>query len=385
MKKIRFYSFFCIFILLFANIVFAEQQNEEIPDYLYKEETENGIYYLPNERKYEEYMDNYIASQITSTEIPYSNGTITISTKGAFSVYDSACVRPPYIKIKESAPGILKQGTTIYLHIDDGTLLKEMNCDTTLGDVVAYASGNRNTIEINIEKQSTEPSEITITNIAILTNRAHDDKFTKRESTLSISVLNTLPENMFSEYSENNMILNERFWMQDNCIGVYCYGYRFEGRLAFPANENYYLLNDTKFDMKGNSYIKNDTLMVPLYSLVEALYIGDSYCYSYNYRYHDTYDIARNLLWNAENQCATMIYERNAIFQNQSNIVQIFDAYHKDYSPKAIEYTIQMPVNAEMKNGILYVPVKYAIMAVRYNNTPPFYWNEKTKTFYYHY
>ena len=32
-----------------------------------------------------------------------------------------------------------------------------------------------------------------------------------------------------------------------------------------------------------------------------------------------------------------MIYERNAIFQNQSNIAQIFDAYHKDYSPKAIK------------------------------------------------
>lgn len=30
-----------------------------------------------------------------------------------------------------------------------------------------------------------------------------------------------------------------------------------------------------------------------------------------------------------------------------------------------------MPVNAEMKDGILYVPVKYAIMAVRYNYTPP--------------
>ena len=48
MKKIRFYSFFCIFILLFANIVFAEQQNKEIPDY---------TYYLPNE-KYDEYVEN---------------------------------------------------------------------------------------------------------------------------------------------------------------------------------------------------------------------------------------------------------------------------------------------------------------------------------------
>ena len=66
-----------------------------------------------------------------------------------------------------------------------------------------------------------------------------------------------------------------------------------------------------------------------------------------------------------------MIYERNVIFQNQSNIAQIFDAYHKDYSPKAIKDSIQMPVNAEMKDGILYVPVKYAIMAVRYNYTPP--------------
>ena len=55
MKKIRFYSFFCIFILLFANIVFAEQQNEEIPDYIYVEETERGTYYLPNE-KYDEYV-----------------------------------------------------------------------------------------------------------------------------------------------------------------------------------------------------------------------------------------------------------------------------------------------------------------------------------------
>ena len=70
-------------------------------------------------------------------------------------------------------------------------------------------------------------------------------------------------------------------------------------------------------------------------------------------------------------QCATMIYERNVIFQNQSNIAQIFDAYHKDYSPKAIKDSIQMPVNAEMKDGILYVPVKYAIMVVRYNYTPP--------------
>ncbi len=383
MKKIRFYSFFCIFIFLFTNIVFAEQQNEEIPDYLYKEETEKGIYYLPNERKYEEYMDNYIASQITSTEIPYSTGNIIISTKGPFSVYDSACVHPPYIKIKESAPGILKQGTTIYLHIDDGTLLKEMNCDTTLGDVVAYASGNRNIIEINIEKQSTEPSEITITNIAILTNRAHDNKFTKRESILSISVLNTLPENMFSEYSENNIILNERFWMQDNRIGVYCYDYRFEGRLAFPANQNYYILNDTKFNMKGNSYIKNNILMVPLYSLVEALYMGSNYCFSY--RYHYPYDISNCLKWNAENQYATVFYKRNAIFQNQSNIVQIFDEYNKDYSPKAITDTIQMPVNVEIKEGVLYVPVKYAIIAICYNNTAPYYWNEKTKTFYYHY
>ncbi len=57
MKKIRFYSFFCIFILLFANIVFAEQQNKEIPDYIYVEETERGTYYLPNE-KYDEYVEN---------------------------------------------------------------------------------------------------------------------------------------------------------------------------------------------------------------------------------------------------------------------------------------------------------------------------------------
>ncbi len=65
--------------------------------------------------------------------------------------------------------------------------------------------------------------------------------------------------------------------------------------------------------------------------------------------------------------------------------MQIFDEYNKDYSPKAITDTIQMPVNVEIKEGVLYVPVKYAIIAICFNNTAPYYWNEKTKTFYYHY
>lgn len=40
-----------------------------------------------------------------------------------------------------------------------------------------------------------------------------------------------------------------------------------------------------------------------------------------------------------------------------------------------------MPTNAEIKDGILYVPVRSAIETLTYNGTY-FYWDEKTKTFY---
>lgn len=385
----RFYCLFCIIIILFGHTAFAEQN---LPDYVVNKEEAREYSYYKNygidDKKHQEYIDDYKVSQITATEISLSTGNITICTEGSFLTHNSAYARPSYIKIKEDAAGVLEKGS-IYLTIDEGTLLKEMKCTTTSGDIIASAVGNSKTIKIEIEQQSTMPSEITITNLTILTNRMNENEWKERECILSVSVSNELDKNLFSEYSTENIILNTRFWAQHNTLRQGCGGdYYIGGRLSFTADKNYYMLNDTKFDMEGSSYIKDNTLMVPVYSLGEALFLDSIYSVRYNYSIpygQNDFEHSHFLNWYDNNQSASILYRCNVLFQNQSNIAQTFYDYdEKDFTPKSIDDTIEMPTNAEIKYGVLYVPVRSAIDALTYNNTN-FYWDEKTKTFYYNY
>ncbi len=384
----KFCCLLCIFLLLFTNSTFAEQN---LPYYVVNKEEAREYSYYKNygidDKKHQKYIDDYKASQITATEISLSTGNITICTEGSFLTHDSAYARPNYIKIKEDAAGVLQKGS-IYLTIDEGTLLKEMKCTTTSGNIIASAVGNGKTLKIDIEQQSTMPSEITITNLMILTNRMNENEWKERECILSVSVSNELDKNLFSEYSTENIILNARFWAQHNILRELCYDYYFRGRLSFTAGKNYYILNDTKFDMEGSSYIKDNTLMVPVYSLGEALFLDNIYSFQYNYSIPygwNDYEHSHFFNWYDNNQSASILYRYNVLFQNQSNIAQTFYDYDKkDFTPKNINGTIQMPTNAEIKYGVLYVPVRSAIDALTYNDTN-FYWDEKTKTFYYNY
>ena len=123
----RFYCLFCSIIILFGHTAFAEQN---LPDYVVNKEEAREYSYYKNygidDKKHQEYIDDYKVSQITATEISLSTGNITICTEGSFLTHNSAYARPSYIKIKEDAAGVLEKGS-IYLTIDEGTLLKEMN------------------------------------------------------------------------------------------------------------------------------------------------------------------------------------------------------------------------------------------------------------------
>lgn len=385
----KFCCLLCIFLLFFTNSTFAEQN---LPYYVVNKEEAREYSYYKNygidDKKHQKYIEDYKASQITATEISLSTGNITIYTEGSFLRHDAAYARPNYIKIKEDVAGALKQGS-IYITIDEGTLLKEMKCTTTSGNIVASAVGKNKTIKIDIEQQSTIPSEITITNLTILTNRTNENEWKERESILSVSVSNNLYKNLFSEYSTENIILNTRFWAQHNFLRTICYEHYFGGRLAFIADKNYYILNDNKIDMKGTSYIKDNILMVPVYSLGEALFLENIYHFEHNYSIpygQNGFEHSHFLNWYENNQSASILYRHYVLFQNQSNIAQFFYDYNREnYIPKSIDDTMEMPTNAEIKDGILYVPVKYALIALTSENSNSFDWDEKTKTFYYNY
>lgn len=260
-------------------------------------------------------------------------------TEGSFLRHDDAYARPSYIKIKENTAGALQEGS-IYITIDEGTLLKDMKCTTTSGDIIASAIGNGKTIKIDIEQQSTMPSEITITNLMILTNRMNENEWKERECILSVSVSNNLYKNLFSEYSTENIILNTRFWAQHNFPRQICYEHYFGGRLAFTADKNYYILNDNKIDMNGTSYIKDNILMVPVYSLGEALFLDNIYNFQYNYSIPygwNDYEYSHFFNWYNNNHSASILYRHYVLFQNQSNIAQTFYDYdEKDFTPKAL-------------------------------------------------
>jgi len=364
----KFCCLLCIFLLLFTNSTFAEQST---PYVIRKGVT--GKPFAMRSDGYEEYIENYKASQITQTPITLSSGeNITISTKGVFRRYDAVVLQPEYIKIKEEKAGTFKKGDCIYFEIDKGIFLNDVFTETTQGDCKATASGNGSYIKLEITQTSTIPSEITLNRIMILSEGENNSGIEMKDFSLSGKYVQ-------ANASTENILLNARFATME-WANIICIEYsepRFEGRLSFSDNSEYCILNDNIIPISGNIYSKQEYIMVPLRSLYHAIKMNTYYCYNYNYNLY-TPDEYTNILWDAEQYAVKILYDNNTakIFQCNSNIAAIeYDTHTK---------TTELPVSPEIKNNVFYVPLCVQTLNILFGRDirQHLFWDNENKTMY---
>ncbi len=352
-----------ILVILLTVSVFAE---EHIPYFIYNL---NGHDIAMQTDDYSEYLEEYQARQTTQTlcNLPYGN-TIVIDTKGVFRSHDAISLCPEYIKIKESEAGSLKKGDSIYFYIDKGTFLKNVVL-LTQGNIKASAIGEGNRIKLEIQEESTEASEITLSHIIIMAGGENKSSTEKKEFCLSAKYV--------SDNFTKEMVLNPRFatmeWNNVMCI-EHSFPY-FEGQLSFQNGSSNFILNDNTFSSLQPTYKKQNYLMVPIRSLVHGIMLNNIYATQYQYneakaREYTTFE------WNAENQSSIMKYGFGiTTFQSGSNIVTI--EYSKDDIRKII-----LPVAIEMKNNTLYIPLSTSALRIFFPYDVSTYWDITTETIY---
>ncbi len=398
MKKLYYLSFLCC--LLFSVTVFAQQQkiytqqqaeeilfsphstNEMLPPYIIQEREDFDTPIAIEMEGYEEYLKEYKSSQTTENTVVLPSGeNITITTKGAFHSSYALSLCPEYIKIKEHKAGSLKKGDCIYFEINKGKFLKDISADTTYGNIKATALGEGSYIKLEITETSTIPSEITLSRIMILSEQKNTNGAEKNEFTLSLSSKYIDGNNIFE--SVRSVILNTRFASMEWDNRTICYNegyrFRFEGRLLFANDLNYCILNDNVMPLYYNTYMKQNYLMVPLRSLYHTFMVADDYCNTHVY--HPSLYHYYMLNWDEKQKTATIgdTDDYNACFQNNSNIVTVMRAYRE---PPNNTNTIELPVSAEIKNNVLYVPVCIETVEIILNQNMQEYmhWNDNAKT-----
>lgn len=370
MKKIYLLLFLCI--ILFPFTASAEQHSPTIEK---QKEQENSTPFIFQMENYEEYLQQYKASQTTETTIALpSEKDITISTKGVFRIYNAAVLSPEYIKIKEQKAGSLKKGDCIYFELNKGRFLKDISAITTQGDMKATAVGNGSYIKLEITQTSTIPSEITLNRIMILPEGKNKSLTEKSEFVLSLTSKYVNGDNLF--HNTKNIILNNRFAAMECYDGEYCYeGFRFEGRLLFANGISYCTLNDNIISLYHDTYLKQNYLMVPLRSLYHVFIVDNHYCETYVL--NPSISVFR-LNWDTEQKIATIgdADYYSVSFQDKSNTMTVIRAYRKQNS------IIELPVAAEIKNDTIYVPLcaETAGVILRWDISKYMHWDDTAKT-----
>lgn len=370
MKKIYLLLFLCI--ILFPFTASAEQHSPTIEK---QKEQENSTPFIFQMENYEEYLQQYKASQTTETTIALpSEKDITISTKGVFRIYNAAVLSPEYIKIKEQKAGSLKKGDCIYFELNKGRFLKDISAITTQGDMKATAVGNGSYIKLEITQTSTIPSEITLNRIMILPEGKNKSLTEKSEFVLSLTSKYVNGDNLF--HNTKNIILNNRFAAMECYDGEYCYeGFRFEGRLLFANGISYCTLNDNIISLYHDTYLKQNYLMVPLRSLYHVFIVDNHYCETYVL--NPSISVFR-LNWDTEQKIATIgdADYYSVSFQDKSNTMTVIRAYRKQNS------IIELPVAAEIKNDTIYVPLcaETAGAILRWDISKYMHWDDTAKT-----
>lgn len=370
MKKIYLLLFLCI--ILFPFTASAEQHSSTIEE---QKEQENSTPFIFQMENYEEYLQQYKASQTTETTVTLPSGEdITISTKGVFRIYNAAVLSPEYIKIKEQKAGSLKKGDCIYFELNKGKFLKDISSITTQGDMKATAVGNGSYIKLEITQTSTIPSEITLNRIMILSEGKNESLTEKSEFVLSLTSKYVNGDNLF--HNTKNVILNNRFAAMECYDGEYCYeGFRFEGRLLFANGISYCVLNDNIISLYHDTYLKQNYLMVPLRSLYHVFIVDDHYCETHVFNPSIS---VFHLNWDTEQKIATIgdTDYYSVSFQDKSNSMTVIRAYRKQNS------IIELPVSAEIKNNVLYVPLctETVEAILRWDISKYMYWDDTAKT-----
>ena len=372
MKKIYLLLFLCI--ILFPFTASAEQHSSTIEE---QKEQENSTPFIFQMENYEEYLQQYKVSQTTETTVTLPSGEdITISTKGVFRIYNAAVLSPEYIKIKEQKAGSLKKGDCIYFELNKGKFLKDISAITTQGDMKATAIGNGSYIKLEITQTSTIPSEITLNRIMILSEGKNESLTEKSEFVLSLTSKYVNGDNLF--HNTKNVILNNRFAAMECYDGEYCYeGFRFEGRLLFANGISYCVLNDNIISLYHDTYLKQNYLMVPLRSLYHVFIVDDHYCETHIL--NPSINVFR-LNWDTEQKIATIgdTDYYSVSFQDKSNSMTVIRAYREQNKNSIIE----LPVAAEIKNNVLYVPLctETVEAILRWDISKYMYWDDTTKT-----
>ncbi|NDO46049.1 hypothetical protein [Clostridium sp. MD294] len=370
MKKIYLLLFLCI--ILFPFTASAEQHSPTIEK---QKEQENSTSFIFQMENYEEYLQQYKASQTTETTIALpSEKDITISTKGVFRIYNAAVLSPEYIKIKEQKAGSLKKGDCIYFELNKGRFLKDISAIITQGDMKATAVGNGSYIKLEITQTSTVPSEIILNRIMILPEGKNENSEAKSEFVLSLTSKYINGDNLF--HNTKNVILNNRFATMEWYDGEYCYeGFRFEGRLLFANGISYCILNDNIIFLYHDTYLKQNYLMVPLRSLYHVFIVDNHYCETYVL--NPSISVFR-LNWDTEQKIATIgdADYYSVSFQDKSNTMTVIRAYRKQNS------IIELPVAAEIKNDTIYVPLCAETVGaiLRWDISKYMYWDDTAKT-----
>lgn len=363
-------SLFLLFSVLFSLSVFAEQSSPYVI-----EQQEDGRLFAFEMEGYEEYIKEYKASQTTETIVMLPSGEdITISTKGVFRIYNAAVLSPEYIKIKEHNAASLKKGDCIYFELNKGRFLKDISAITTQGDMKATAVGNGSYIKLEITQTSTVPSEITLNRIMILPEGKNENSAAKSEFVLSLTSKYINGDNLF--HNTKNVILNNRFATMEWYNGEYCYeGFRFEGRLLFANGISYCILNDNIIFLYYDTYLKQNHLMVPLRSLYHVFIVDNHYCETHVL--NPSISVFR-LNWDTEQKIATIgnADYYSVSFQDKSNNMTVIPAYRKQNS------IIELPVAAEIKNNVLYVPLctETAEAILQWDISKYMYWDDTAKT-----
>ena len=115
--------------------------------------------------------------------------------------------------------------------------------------------------------------------------------------------------------------------------------------------------------------------MVPLRSLYHVFIVDDHYCETHIL--NPSINVFR-LNWDTEQKIATIgdADYYSVSFQDKSNSMTVIRAYRKQNS------IIELPVSAEIKNNVLYVPLctETVEAILRWDISKYMYWDDTTKT-----
>lgn len=213
-----------------------------------------------------EKRDTWLSTTDLVSEVTIHEIGLQFQTKGNFGPYYAPIIQPHEIVISENAVGVLKEGKSFYLKVENLRFSDFIDVEQLEGNLeYDYCITNDGLLKITILKESTVPVKLRVHQIAIVMegyrlNATKEMTQFVYSYPLVVESSNDLENNMFVA-NENYHICSNFVMQQEVHLETEWYPDLFT---KIVVAENYIDKRNQKYSLDNCCYTKNGYLMIPV-------------------------------------------------------------------------------------------------------------------------